>query len=58
MTSRVENHQRAPIIAAVVAEYREVFGDDCKVLYAKEGDFEVGALPPDDKRCRSELGQE
>lgn len=36
------NWERAPICAAFVKEMREVFGEDVKVLYVKEGDFELG----------------
>jgi hypothetical protein len=36
-----DNHARAPICAAWVKEMREVFGE-VKVLYVKEGDFEMG----------------
>jgi hypothetical protein len=39
--SRDDNHARAPICAAWVKEMRELFGD-VKVLYVKEGDFEIG----------------
>jgi hypothetical protein len=35
------NHALAPICAAWVKEMREVFGE-VKVLYVKEGDFEIG----------------
>jgi hypothetical protein len=34
------NHALAPICAAWVKEMRELFGD-VKVLYVKEGDFEM-----------------
>jgi hypothetical protein len=40
--SRDDNHARAPICAAWVKEMRELFGEDVKVLYVKEGDFEMG----------------
>jgi hypothetical protein len=46
MSSRA-NHKLAPICAAWVKEMREVFGEDVKVLYVKEGDFEMG------EPCRS-----
>jgi hypothetical protein len=39
---RSDNHKLAPICAAWVKEMREVFGEDVKVLYVKEGDFEMG----------------
>lgn len=35
------NHDKAPICAAWVKEMRELFGD-VKVLWVKEGDFEMG----------------
>jgi hypothetical protein len=38
---RSDNHKLAPICAAWVKEMREVFGD-VKVLYVKEGGFEMG----------------
>ena len=37
-----KNHEKAPICAAFVKEMRDVFGADVKVLWVKEGDFEVG----------------
>jgi hypothetical protein len=37
-----------PTIARVVDEIRDVFGEDVKVLYAKENGFELGR-PPDSK---------
>ena len=42
MTSKSDNQAKAPIAAAVVAQFRAVFGDDCKALYVKEGEFEIG----------------
>lgn len=42
------NHEKAPICAAFVKEMREAFGaDQVKVLWVKEGDFEMGELPED-----------
>jgi hypothetical protein len=41
MKRRAANHALAPICAAWVKEMREVFGE-VKVLYVKEGDFEIG----------------
>jgi hypothetical protein len=41
-----ENHDKAPLCAAFVEEMREVFGDDVKVLYVKEGDVELGQRDP------------
>lgn len=34
-----------PLISQLVAQYRAVFGPGLKVLWAKEGEFEVGKLP-------------
>ena len=36
-----QNQAKAPICAAFVEEMREVFGE-VKVLYVREGDFELG----------------
>jgi hypothetical protein len=36
------NHDRAPICAAWVKQMRELFGDDVRVVWVKEGDFEMG----------------
>jgi hypothetical protein len=36
-----DNHAKAPICAAFVKEMREVFGD-VRVLYVREGEFELG----------------
>ncbi|MBU3588248.1 hypothetical protein ICN30_10420 [Polynucleobacter sp. 31A-FELB] len=38
-------HRDMPLIAQLVAQYRAVFGPGLKVLWAKEGEFEVGKLP-------------
>lgn len=40
--AKTSNHQRAPQCAAFVAEMREVFGDDVKVLYVEENGFKLG----------------
>ena len=45
--SRSENHQKAPICAEFVRQMREVFGD-VKVLWIREGDFELGE-PTEDR---------
>ena len=42
---RTSNHERAPVSAAFVKAMREVFGE-VKVLYVKEGDFEIGETKP------------
>jgi hypothetical protein len=40
--SASKNHEQAPICAAFVKEMRSVFGDDVKVLWVREGSFELG----------------
>lgn len=40
--SKNKNHEKAPVCAAWVKQMREVFGPDVKVLWVKEGDFEMG----------------
>jgi hypothetical protein len=37
-----KNHTLAPLSAAFVKEFREVFGDDVKVVYIREGTLEMG----------------
>ncbi len=37
-----DNHAKAPICAAFVKLMREVFGEDVKVLYVKEGKVLIG----------------
>ena len=37
--------ERMPLVAKVVDEFRAEFGPGVKVLWAKEGDFEVGKIP-------------
>jgi hypothetical protein len=44
LNSKQTNQQRAPISAAFVEEMRRVFGE-VKVLYVKEGNFEIGRKP-------------
>ena len=39
------NHEKAPICAAWVKQMREVFGDDVKVLWVREGNFSMGEKP-------------
>lgn len=36
------NRERMPNVARMVDEIRAVFGDGVKVLYAKEGGYELG----------------
>lgn len=45
MKNKSSNHEKAPICAAFVKQMREVFGDDVKVLWVKEGDFSMGDVP-------------
>lgn len=43
MSKKTSNHEKAPECAAFVAAMREAFGaDQVKVLYVREGDFEIG----------------
>lgn len=37
-----DNRRRMPNCARIIDEVRAIFGQDCKVLWAKEGDIEVG----------------
>lgn len=39
---KTSNHLKAPVSAGFVGHMRQVFGPDVKVLYVKEGDFELG----------------
>ena len=42
--TKTENQKKAPVCAAFVEAMREAFGaDQVKVIYVKEGDFEIGA---------------
>lgn len=43
---KTSNHDKAPECAAFVKEMREVFGEDVKVLYVKEGELEIGERDP------------
>ena len=45
MKNKTSNHEKAPICAAWVKQMREVFGDDVKVLWVREGDFSMGEKP-------------
>lgn len=40
--SASDNRQRMPNVAKMVDEIRAVFGEGVKVIYAKEGDYELG----------------
>ena len=45
MASTSKNHEKAPKCAAFVESMRSVFGaDQIKVLYVKEGSFQLGEL--------------
>lgn len=37
--------ERMPFTSLIVDRYREIFGPGIKVIWAKEGDFEVGKIP-------------
>lgn len=39
---KTSNHLKAPNAAGFVGHMRQVFGGDVKVLYVKEGSFELG----------------
>jgi hypothetical protein len=45
MSRKTSNHAKAPVCAEFVEQMREVFGE-VKVLYVKEGNFELG-VPSD-----------
>lgn len=49
------NHEKAPICAAFVKQMRELFGEDVRVLWVKEGGFEMGEVP-EDKRDNRQAG--
>jgi len=51
--STSKNHERAPEMAKFVKQMRELFGDDLKVTWVKEGDFEIGQPLEDDLRRTS-----
>ena len=46
---RIQFREQMPGVADVVDQFREVFGGDCKVLYAEEGGHKLAAV----KRLRS-----
>lgn len=42
-TSKADNQEKAPVCASFVEAMREAFGaDQVKVLWVKEGEFEMG----------------
>lgn len=41
MTAK-DNRARMPNVARMIDEIRAVFGQDCKVLWAREGGYELG----------------
>lgn len=43
---RAANHSQAPICGAFVADLRAAFGSSVAVTYVREGDFQLGTLPP------------
>ena len=53
MTRKSSNWAKAPLCAEFVKTMREVFGEDVKVLYVKEGSLELGE--PDQDRPLSPL---
>lgn len=42
--STSSNHEKAPLCAEFVKQFREVFGE-VKVLYVEEGDVKLGEKP-------------
>ena len=50
MKNKTSNHEKAPICAAFVKEMRDLFGDDVKVLWVREGDFQMGDVPEEMKK--------
>jgi len=51
MKDKTANHLKAPNAAAFVGQMRQVFGGDVKVLYVKEGDFQIGEKQRDGAPC-------
>lgn len=49
MSTAEDNRKRMPWVASIVDEFRKHFGQDVKVLYAKENGIEVGTLPDPSK---------
>ena len=49
MSTAEDNRKRMPWVASMVDEFRKHFGQDVKVLYAKENGIEVGRLPDPSK---------
>lgn len=45
MQSRADNRANFPLTAAAVDEIRELFGEDVKLMWAIEGDKELGNVP-------------
>lgn len=54
MSEKEKNRRAAPEATKFIDSIRKIFGDDCKALYVKEGDFEIGTKPRDEDRCPSE----
>ena len=46
---RIQFREQMPCVAEVIDLFREVFGEDCKVLHAEEGGHKLAAV----KRLRS-----
>lgn len=42
-----ENRRAMPIVTALVDECRAVFGQGCRIRYAKEGEREIGRPSPE-----------
>lgn len=45
---RRRNRERFPEMSRVIDEFRAVFGEECKVMYVKEGDQEAGQKREED----------
>lgn len=45
---RRRNRERFPEMSRVIDEFRRVFGEGCKVMYVKEGEFEAGEQSKED----------
>lgn len=45
--SKDQNRQTMPIVASLVDNFRDIFGQDLKVTYAKENGREVGKKDTD-----------
>ena len=51
MASISDNHAKAPIAAAFVQQFREVFGDEVEVWHVNENGLIKGEKTPDGAPC-------